>query len=106
MLGGAEFISACAWLSPRFVIKPGALAEQGNLFFFFMKSAEKLPNMAISSVVLGSVKENFGSESNPAWVLLPNGLNSPIKQKGLSCPGFPLNLNSFSTPDHLKWDLM
>lgn len=40
MLGGVEFISACAWLSPRFVIQPGALAEQ-EILFFLMKNAKK-----------------------------------------------------------------
>lgn len=54
------------------------------------------------------MKENFGCKPNPAWVLLPNGLNgsSPIKQKGLSMSRVSLNLNCFNIPDHPKWDLM
>lgn len=58
--------------------------------------------------------DNFGVSSLPslkmpnACVVLLSRFNQPlcIKQRGLCCLGVSVHLNSFNTPDHLKWDLM
>lgn len=106
MLGGVEFISVCAWLSPRFVIKPGALAEQGNLFLrrmlknywtwqfhvLFWEMWRKV--LAVNQTLLG-----FCSPMDITSPLLSSKGDEAIQV-------LPWILNKFNTPDHLKCDLM